>query len=270
MGYIASVIEQCLRTRQTLSPVAKYFIRALARQDMIISLVAGRRPSIPTSTWLDEDYRKSVDRLMGYTVTLMPLIEELCILAEDVLHGHRGNGMIMDPEGAAADTLLIGSSGDPYSVRASDLCARITTWRPIPSRNLSVERSRMCLVQAYACRSAALLYLYRLFNPPGSSPENDDIALGMASEIITHLRVSPDRLKMSLWPAFLAACELQTEDDRAAATEIFDIIYSSRGTATALQTKIFCQERVWKARDSGADWDWRHFAQQYPHECMPI
>ncbi|GAD97581.1 predicted protein [Paecilomyces variotii No. 5] len=269
MGYAGSIINQYLQTGKALSSVATYFLRALARQDMVISLVSGRRPSIPTSTWLQEECKSSVDRLMGYTMTLMPLVEELCGLAEDVIHGNSGDGMITDTKTTTQSTVIENKS-HLLKTRASELCTRITAWRPLRSDKVSAEVSRTCLVQAYACRSAALLYLYRLFNPAGSSVEADQAASGMACEIIARLLVSPDQVKMSLWPAFIAACELQEDDDRATAIEIFDSIYKARGTSTALQTKSFCLERVWKARDSGENWNWMHLARQYPHECVPI
>lgn len=80
----ASLIRHHLSTGREISSLARYFIRALARQDMIISLVCCQRPRIPTSVWLDETAVTTADRLMGYTATLMPLLEELCALAEDV------------------------------------------------------------------------------------------------------------------------------------------------------------------------------------------
>lgn len=75
------LISHYISTGREVSSLARYFIRALARQDMIISLVHAHRPLIPTAVWLNEEARTSADRLMGYTTTLMPLLEELCILA---------------------------------------------------------------------------------------------------------------------------------------------------------------------------------------------
>ncbi|ROV90087.1 hypothetical protein VMCG_09754 [Cytospora schulzeri] len=80
----ASLINHHVSSGREVSSLARYFIRALARQDVIISMVQLRRLTIPTSVWLDEEARRSADRLMGYTSTLMPLLEELCALAEDV------------------------------------------------------------------------------------------------------------------------------------------------------------------------------------------
>lgn len=80
----ASLISHHLSTGREISSLARYFIRALARQDMIISLVHLHRPMIPTSVWLDEAAQTTADRLMGYTAPLMPLLEELCALAEDI------------------------------------------------------------------------------------------------------------------------------------------------------------------------------------------
>lgn len=78
------VISHYVSSGLEISPLARYFIRALARQDAIISLVNRQRFSIPTSVWLDEQARTKADRLMGYTATFMPLLEELCALAEDM------------------------------------------------------------------------------------------------------------------------------------------------------------------------------------------
>lgn len=234
---------------------------------MVLSLVGMRRPFIPTAAWLDQDSRNLVDRLMGYTATLMPLLEEVCALAEDIRCGNLG----MNP-GAYGDLSEENPvlSAQIYLERARDLSARITAWRPVPNRAVSSQISRSCLAQAYACRSAALLYLYRLLNPPGSSPDADRVALGMACEVLAHLSAPPEELKASLWPAFMAACELETADDRAVAIEVFDGIYRSRKTATCLHTKRFCIERVWKTRDAGGDWNWMNLVQRYPGECIPI
>lgn len=76
------LISHYISTGREVSSLARYFIRALARQDMIISLVHGHRPQISTAVWLNEEAKTCADRLMGYTTTLMPLLEELCILAE--------------------------------------------------------------------------------------------------------------------------------------------------------------------------------------------
>lgn len=78
------LISHYISTGREVSSLARYFIRALARQDMIISLIHGHRPQIPTAVWLNEEAKTCADRLMGYTTTLMPLLEELCILAESL------------------------------------------------------------------------------------------------------------------------------------------------------------------------------------------
>lgn len=234
---------------------------------MVLSLVAMRRPCIPTATWLDQDSRNLVDRLMGYTVTLMPLLEEICALAEDIRRGNLGMKQ-RTYEDLSGESPF--SSAQIGFERAQDLSARVTAWRPVPNRAVSSQASKSCLSQAYAWRSAALLYLYRLLNPPGSSPEADMVALGMACEVLAHLSAPPDELKGSLWPTFIAACELEGDDDRATAIDIFDGIYRSRKTATCLHTKRFTLDRVWKARDAGDDWNWMNLVQKYPGECIPI
>lgn len=80
----ASLISHHISTGREISSLARYFIRALARQDMIISLIHLHRPMIPTTVWMDETVQTSADRLMGYTATFMPLLEELCALAEEI------------------------------------------------------------------------------------------------------------------------------------------------------------------------------------------
>jgi hypothetical protein len=112
--------------------------------------------------------------------------------------------------------------------------------------------------------------LHRLTQPAGSSPEADCEAFQMACEVMIHLNGEPDDLRLSTWPAFVASCELKSQEDRAVALGIFDAIYSSRKTGTAIQTKQFVVERVWEARDAGEDWNWMVLSRRYPKECLPI
>lgn len=67
-----------------LSTVGNYFVRAIARQDMVLALVNRRRVRIPTAIWCFDEAAAKPDRFMGYTVSLMPVLELLCELAADV------------------------------------------------------------------------------------------------------------------------------------------------------------------------------------------
>ena len=199
---------------------------------------------------------------MGYTGTLMPLLAELCALAEDA-RGNTQNHFIID-----ADSLS--PMQDSLSQREADLRAKIEAWRPISTTGVSFRSSRKFLAQAYAYRSAALLYIFRLFHPPQSSQAADRVALGMAHDVLVYTSGPREELRMLLWPVFIAACEAVDEDDRSTVLEVFDSICMYRKTATALRTKNFCVDRVWKVRDSGMEWDWMKLAKFYPGECLPI
>jgi hypothetical protein len=263
----AFLIKHYLSKSLEMTAVAKYFIRALARQDMMLSLTHCRRPMISTAIWLDEECRNSADRFMGYTATLMPLLEELSALAEDVL-GATSPVDVGEARGTDAISL---SRIYNLSHRAADLRARIDSWRwPNSLLERSFRSSRKLLLQAYAYRSAALLYLHRLFHPPDSSAGADQVALGIAHDILVYTNGPPEEVRMLLWPVFVAACDLANEDDRSTALQVFDSIYKSRKTATSLRTKEFCVNRVWAARDTGMDWNWMTLVRQYPGECVPI
>ncbi|CAN8096338.1 unnamed protein product [Discula destructiva] len=300
-----------------ISPLARYFIRALARQDTVISLVRLQRLSIPTSVWLDEQAKTSADRLMGYTATLMPLLEELCALAEDVRmalqrsNHHRIGNMDFDLEQEALNIIschhqaiaAYAADEDPHHRsqmavaspwpatgplaqlavfvhRAQDLRKRIELWKPILPHGLPFRKSRRFLLQANCYRAGALLYLFRLFNPPRvsipSDPpghlDADGEATSMAHELLVSLG-SPslgDEAKMLLWPVFIAACEMLAEEDRQMVLDVFDVILQHRQTATVQRTKYFVLNRVWPARDEGKDWRWWILSQQFPGECLPI
>ena len=146
----------------------------------------------------------------------------------------------------------------------------IEAWHPNSISGVSFGSSRKFLAQAYAYRSAALLYLYRLFHPPQTSPEADQVALAMAHDVLLYTCGPREELRMLLWPVFIAACETLGEEDRLTVLDVFDAICEYRKTATALRTKRFCIDRVWKARDSGMEWDWMRLVESYPGECLPI
>ncbi|EXJ80450.1 hypothetical protein A1O1_08595 [Capronia coronata CBS 617.96] len=251
-----------LQDRQA-SHIAKYFLRGLARQDMIMALTHRRRPWIHTALWLDEECLSSPDRFMGWTTTLMPLLEELCELAEDTRLGvgwGRGN---------------VGEDDDSWPTTrrhdyAIDLRLRIENWQPIVTIKDSAAVTPTLLAQASALRLASLLYLHRILYSAGSSPARDQEAIDMGKEVLLTLGVVPEELRTMLWPTFVAACEMRQIEDRVLALDVFDGIYTSRATATALAVKAFCVKRVWQARDTGLDWDWMNLIYRYPGECTPI
>lgn len=277
----ASLINHHLACGREISSLSKYFIRALARQDMVVSLIQQRRPLIPTAVWLDDDSLVSADRLMGYTTTLMPLLAELCGLAEDMrTYVPPSSNLIEGIEPSTVDPSNLNIDSSPelelsFSYldilgRAEDIRQRLQAWRPTVPPGLPFRSSRKFLSQASAYRAGALLYLHRILNPPGCSPDSDWEASSKAHDILLHTTGPSDEVRMSLWPVFLASCEMQSKEDRAAVLEVFESISSHRKTVTVRSTKAFCVERIWKARDEGRDWNWMTLVQQYPEECLPI
>lgn len=264
MAYAASIINKSIGLGLRLTSLAKYFIRALARHDMIISLSQLRRNSILTETWLDED-ASHPDRFMGYTTTLMPLMEELCALAEDVRRNGRSpsRAIAYGPEDVVSTLASL-----PQKVKS--LRSRIQSWRWLFGHGVSATSSGRLLAHAYAYRAAALLMLHRLVYPAGSSVDGDREAFEMACEVMVHLKGPPEDLRLSTWPALIAGCELESEEDRAVIVDVFLGIFRERKTGTSLQTLNFVTERVWRARDAGDDWDWMTLSQTYPGECIPI
>ncbi|KAK4937002.1 hypothetical protein LTR10_022251 [Elasticomyces elasticus] len=245
------------------SYIAKYFLRALARQDMIMSLTYRRRPWIRTSLWLDEESLSLPDRFMGWTATLMPILQELCELAEDTRLGLlRENGDEQEEDGISMNILR--------HEQAMDLQLRIENWQPVVTDNIPATSRPTLLAHATALRLAALLYLHRILYPAGYSLLCDQQACEMGRKVLSTLGIVPEKLKTMLWPALVAACEMWQVEDRAVALDIFDGIYTSRATATALAVKAFCVERVWQARDTEQDWDWMKLIYRHPGECTPV
>lgn len=208
---------------------------------------------------------------MGFTPTLMPLLQELCALAEDI---HQNTGTSRAIANDVVEWPLPVTDISTVSTQAllvADLRSRLQLWRPKLAQGVSARTSRRLLAQAFATRAAALLMLHRLVNPAGSATEAaDNEAFQMACEVMVHLNGEPEDLRLSTWATFVASCELQSREDRDVAIGIFDAIYSSRRTGTALQTKKFVIERVWKARDGGENWNWMALSRRYPRECVPI
>ncbi|EXJ92112.1 hypothetical protein A1O3_00662 [Capronia epimyces CBS 606.96] len=275
-AYAAMRIRGHMNAGLEFSHLSKYFIRGLARQEMITALVHRRRNLIQTGVWLDEECRTSADRFMGLTVTLMPLLEELCALAED-LRACAADGRPFLSRGIGSGesedvgiTSLAFTPSNSHLDRAANLRARIESWRPVANRATSVRSQQKFLYQACAHRCAALLYLHRLFRPAGCSVEADQVALGIACEILPYLQALPEEIRTSLWPAFMAAAELDAREDRTAILRVFDNMYGSRKTTTTLRTKAFVVEMIWKARDTGQNWGWMALVDRHPYECLPI
>lgn len=251
-----------------LSQLSKYFVRALARQDMMLSLTRFRRPRISTAYWLDDYAQQHADRFMGYTSTLMPLLGELSALAENI-HALRDENLTVRDR-------CVSSFKKPFYYppnlldRASRLRSQLELWHPTVDRGLSFQPSRKFLMHANAYRSAALLYLHRLLHPPGSSADADHLAQTMAYEVMVHTTSSDDDMKMALWPVFLASCEMNTEADRTSVTCMFKSICRGRKTVTTTRTRSFVAHRVWAARDAGMEWNWMALSLQYPNELLPI
>jgi hypothetical protein len=237
---------------------------------MMLSLSQCSRNAIPTRVWLDEYAQKYADKFMGYTATLMPLLEELCALAEDVGQSVDIERAIADEQEHVASSLRPVTNISALSQQVNELRFKIQLWRPSIDQRVSAWTSRRLLAHAYATRTAALLLLHRLFHPAGSSVHADKEAFQMACEVLVHLNGKPDDLRLSTWPTFIASCEMESQDDRDIAIGVFNAIYSARKTGTAIQTRNFVTNRVWRARDSGAEWHWIVLSKKHPGECVPI
>lgn len=339
----AALIHHHVSMGRELSSLARYFIRALARQGMVLSLVHLHRPLISTAVWLDEEAKTLADRLMGYTATFMPLLEELCHLAEGMRglllqlsdrdqqkpNTHSGGAMgsgsgyeaieswvtqggschvslvqhmeqvlgnekssasnnhifepapVEHPQASASGASQLSTDFADYAHRADNLRVRIELWKPNLPHGLSFRKSRRFLSQAASYRAGALLYLFRLLNPPSRDSNNaplqsstvDEEATAMAHEVLMSTNSAtnnPDEVKMLLWPVFLAACEMFAEEDRQMVLDVLDTIQSQRKTVTVKKTKGFILDRVWPARDQGREWNWMVLAQKYSGECLPI
>ncbi|KAF2792249.1 hypothetical protein K505DRAFT_376166 [Melanomma pulvis-pyrius CBS 109.77] len=268
----AAMINHFLATGLTLSPTAKYMIRALAREDIIMALVRQKRPLIQTSVWLDKECGTSADRFMGSTMTLMPLIEEVCVLAEDLQQFHCTRRTSMDAQYLSMYDLVEDNVASPSLLqsRAASLRARISAWHPPLIPAFSGPASRKFLLHASMYRLGALLYLHRLLHPHGSSKHQDDQALIIAYDIFAHLSTEARDNRLALFPIFLATCEFEKEEDRSMGVQVFDEIYGSRNTFSTLVTKNFVLNRVWGARDEGRDWGWMGLVERWKGECVPI
>ncbi|KAL4784442.1 fungal-specific transcription factor domain-containing protein [Aspergillus varians] len=261
---VSMILAFHTREGQELNGMAKYFARGVARQDLLISLSRMQRTKIEPSVWLDEYSMCHADRLMGLTTTLAPILSRLAALAEDVQSIVDNSYYIADGE-----SMFLESDDGPawrsdLVEREASIRAQLVAWRPIRDCSMSMDMSRKLLLHAYSWKAASLLYLFRLFNRPGSSADADTEALSMAYEVVVHISGSPEDIKLSLWPLFIAACELENHEDRSHATRLFDGICYARPTVTARRTRAFCIDQIWAARDSGGNWDWMDLARNGP------
>ncbi|KAL4951937.1 fungal-specific transcription factor domain-containing protein [Aspergillus filifer] len=265
IGNVSIVLAVYSFQSKQLSALSKYFARAVARQDLVISLTRMQRTRIEPYAWLDEYSTCHADRVLGLTTTLVPLLSKLAALAEDVK-------FILGHHTSSSGEKALGGVTCHDIIRRSDLLEReaylraeLLSWRLIRDHSLSRDMSRALLFHAYAWRAAALLYLFRLFHRPGSSAEADAEALSMAYEVMIHISGSPQDIKLTLWPLFIAACELEAPEDRDHATRLFDDICHTRPIATTRRTRAFVVGTIWPARDSRSNWDWMRDSQ-----CAPI
>lgn len=240
---------------------------------MMVALTYSRLALIPNDVWLDEESRRCPDRFMGYITTLMPMLIDVCAIAESI----RVNPQMVT-RATSHPTYDSGSDDleENFEVenermrKFTDLRTKIHEWHPTSSQTASFKASKSLMLHAYAYKAAALLYLHRLKDPAGSSEEADRIALSMAHEILMHLSSISEQMKTALWPLFLAGCELKIDEDRDSALKLYDILFLLRRTVSITRTRDFCINRVWSARDSGNDWNWMVLVHLYPGECLPI
>jgi hypothetical protein len=125
-----------------LTSLAKYFIRAIAGQDIIISLTYCRRTQIPIDTWLDEECSQQPDRFMAYTGTMMPILADLCGLAEDIQNEKSTRNMFSNPLAISESletTIAYLASNNRIGQRATELCERIKEWRPMSNPKFSFQ-----------------------------------------------------------------------------------------------------------------------------------
>ncbi|KAL2421591.1 hypothetical protein ABEF95_006818 [Exophiala dermatitidis] len=267
MENLAMMLDHHLHKGLALSQLARYFIRALARQDMMLALTRLHPPHIPTDYWVDDDCMRHADRFMGYTSTLMPLLAELSAFAGEV---RRSLNETVD-EGILNTACSTPFQHSPDVLnRAALLKSKIELWHPTVDTKLSFNSLRRFLLHANAYRAASLLYLHRILNPAGTSPPADETAVAMAYEVMVHTPAMEEDIRMSLWPVFLASCEVYNECDRITATKMLSAVCKGRKTITAMRTNSFVVNRVWAARDNGGDWDWMRLAQRYTQELLPI
>ncbi|CAK7568364.1 MAG: hypothetical protein SEPTF4163_006352 [Sporothrix epigloea] len=187
---------------------------------------------------------------------------------DDALFGDSGVFFTAD---TAGDASLYLTQRSDLAEREAAIRAQLLMWRPIHDSSLSIQTSRTLMLHASAWRAAALLYLYRLFNRPGSSPDADQMALSMAYEVMMHINGPAEDVKLSLWPLFIAACELDQPEDRALATALFTEVCHARPTMTARRTREFVMDHIWPAHDRGDVWDWMQLTQSgHSNVFMPL
>ncbi|KAH8172486.1 cytochrome domain of cellobiose dehydrogenase domain-containing protein [Sarocladium implicatum] len=158
LEHVASLINHHLSLGGNVSFVSRYLLRGLARQDLIVSMVNLRRFRVPTHVWLNYDEVAKPDRLLGYTATLMPIMEDLCALAEELRHlilpsHHDENSPELTIEPVDYENLV---------QRAESLRQRLRSWEPPTMNSTSFRSGRKFQAQAASYRAGGLLYLRQL------------------------------------------------------------------------------------------------------------
>jgi hypothetical protein len=277
IAYVANMINCRIEKHLTLGPTAKFFLRGFARQDIILALTQQRRNLIPTTSWYDDECKTSVDRFLGLTMPLMPLLEELCAIAADMKLQRGCSGIVDLIAGENHDATAARGLKELDSVsRLEYLKLEIYNWRPTVSSNTrqvprSFLKSRKYLLQAHAFKLSALLYIHRLCYPVGVASDPDIDASNMAYEILLHCSGEQAEMGLLLWPIFVAACELKSLDDRKLNLELLERNYRCRGTSTSLQVKEFLEKYVWHAIDSETTgWSWLALVEMFSSDFAPL
>lgn len=131
-----------------------------------MSLVNLRSFRVPTQVWLSYDEVSKADRLLGYTATLMPIMEDLCSLAEDLRH----RILPSDSDDSSPSFTTESLDYDKCIQQAESLQQRLRSWEP-PTMNLtSFKSGRKFQAQAASYRAGALLYLRQLVQHALSAP----------------------------------------------------------------------------------------------------
>ncbi|CAK7210058.1 hypothetical protein SBRCBS47491_000642 [Sporothrix bragantina] len=250
-----------IATSTPLSPTAKYFLRALARQDILLGLMYRRKNMLLTSLWFDSSYDGDIDRFLGLTMSLMPLLEELCGLAEKmktVRNAKESDEVLQEP--------------------LQNLYCRISAWHPSMHKRPSFLDTRKYLCQAHAFRAAALLYLHRLCHPPGSCHDADSAAVNLAYDVLLFCYDSPGApdslhadVRMLHWPLFVTGCEMKTDVDRQLVLDLLRQNHHQRGTYTPLKTIDFLVEHLWPVVDAGSgNVNWMDLVEQFSSDFAPL
>ena len=218
-------------------------------------------------------------------MSLMPLLEELCGLAEDI---KKKQQLLQDTQShrELCDNPLLHHNDNKHGLilastvsalqgcdeRVRDLQHKLTMWRPSINNGVSsFLEKRKYLLQAQAFRSAALLYLHRLCYPTGLSSEADGMALNMAYDILLSCHEDDADVRMILWPLFVSGCEVRSDSDRQLVLKLLDRNHRARGTYTPLKATRFLVECLWPAVDSGnMHCNWMELVEDFPGDFAPL